>query len=193
MPSLIAGQRITPSWMPFGLLHSVLPMLFLPTIWLQRWRTLAWESLRPVTRETMLLRLGGAVAIDLLQIWLAAMVVIGIVLFLTHPESLDPSVVLPHIVGSACTQVLNLGVVVWVLMSRSQLRAVLIGWLATMGIGFAMSIGYIRFRDKPELFTVALIGGALAVVLGLALMKTGYRRWCRMELDVGGRVWKPGR
>jgi hypothetical protein len=72
------------------------------------------------------------------------------------PDSIDPKYVLFFVVGSACTQILNLGAVFWILSRWSQSFIMLASWAWLLVVGAVAGVLYIQFADEPNLISVAV-------------------------------------
>ena len=98
--------------------------------WDQRTPTLARELLMPVTRSAYLRQLGGAAALNQLQLWAAMSTVAVACVLVTGNDGPPLATILDLLVISGLSQIWLFGVAVWWTRCQSCLLGLLVGLVA---------------------------------------------------------------
>ena len=148
--------------------------------WLLRWRYLAAELLRPVTRPTFFKQLGGAMAVDFALAFAVSTAAMAVPQFLFWPARDAWRGFVLQAVGQAGLFVLLFAVTALLLRHRSR------GLLMLNGL--VLMPGFVLPFVLPELSrsTGAMVGFVTAVaavgLIGVALSVRAYRSWLDVEL-----------
>lgn len=156
--------------LPVGIIHGA---------WLQRWRHLEVELLRPIDRPSYIKQLGVAMAINVLQVWVifATAILIDALIPSRQPIAWTPLII--SLGASLALQTLGFGVVIWMMRYRS-LILVTGSIVAQVAIAGAI-LSFINAREKPYPFSALAAALALGAI-GVFIVRDAYRRWLVMEL-----------
>ena len=148
--------------------------------WDQRTPTLG-ELLMPVTRSAYLRQLGGAAALNELQLWAAMSTVAVACVLVTGNDGPPLATILDLLVISGLSQIWLFGVAVWWTRCQSCLLGLLVGLVAIFEpiVLIGMLWGGLPAEWRYATWFVA----GLFALFGLLLMRNAYRRWWWTELD----------
>jgi hypothetical protein len=159
-------------------LVPVLPAAGIPGVWLDYWRFLETEFLRPVDRAAMLREIALAIAINLFQAWavLSAMIVLALIL---NPGGAQTSAVLPALLAALLVQIFGWGASIWLLRYRIRELVHLPAVIIAIVIADLIWFKYSPFTGSQG--GVLLLAAGMAGV-GLILASDAARRWPATEL-----------
>jgi hypothetical protein len=188
MAVVMLGGAMLPQWMKGGdqsmppfllcIWLIMMPPLSVGQSWLQQWRFLECESLKPLRRADFLKEIGVAIAIELFQAWAVFATAYVVLARLLSP--VDASNLATVVVGSFATQILMLGVLIWSLRHRSPGRFMLATCAAF--VAPALAIGLVTLPPFEHYRSSAVALTVLLAAVGVLIGRAGCRRWLDTEL-----------
>lgn len=157
------------------LLASLGPALAVALVWRERWPSLGYESLFPLSATDFVRRVGWALAADIGEFWLASTIAGVLALLAWDRESLGSAAFVESLLASALMQCLVFGALFCALRTRSW--SICIGALCALIVLIAAPFA-ITWSSHPMLTFLHLIIVALIEMLaGFVLAGIGYRSW----------------
>jgi hypothetical protein len=158
-----------------------MPSTMTTGVWINMWRFLEAESLRPICREAFLQEIGLTIAFDLLRGWLAMAILIAADAMLLANPRIGLSSVLTWTIASLLLQVLAYGVAITLMRYRSPMKAAMGTMLALMPPAIALT-ACAHEAALGKYHSAILAGSLLLAMLGYILIRDAYRRWRVTEL-----------
>ena len=157
----------------------IYPPALISQEWLQKWRFLEADSLRPISREDFLKEMAMAVAQRYLQAWCvtASLILMIVELIVTVPHPLRMWVY--FVLVSFGVGVFGWGISVSLLRYRSPGILILLGLPL---VPFATAATWAILQEKTSHSNAALAGIAVLAAAGVWIARDAYRRWLVTEL-----------
>jgi hypothetical protein len=165
------------------MLSLVMPAIFTMTTWLQRWNSLAVESLRPVrSRGHFLCEQGAALALDLAIVWTSITAGLFATALVYHPSWLATWMFASSVLRSAAAQVFVYAATLWMLRYRNRPW---LGFVTFVGalLLVAVTTGWAIHAPKGTLNTPSPMVSAAFVAVGVIIIADAYRRWLKTDFD----------
>ena len=147
--------------------------------WLQSWRYMEMEFVRPIPRRVLLKDLGIAIAIQTAQAWaIMAIVIIGVCAFEYGVHS--PATVVAEMIGIAfANQCVGLAVALLVMPLRSPVGVILAQVAASLP-AMGLVVLYVVYPSTTP--WIAVGAGVVLMLIAGALLPIAIRRWDATDL-----------
>lgn len=160
-------------WMPVGMGTMA---------WMNLWRFLEADSLRPIARREFIREIGLAILLDVLRGWICMAVVIAADARLFRAEPVPIAQVVTWLWLSLLLQVPALGIAFWQMRYRSPMRLML--WMMCLlawpgGLILAATMEGLPLVDHLIVINSIML---LIAIGGLFIIREAYRRWLVTEL-----------
>lgn len=160
-------------WMPAGMCTN---------LWLQLWRYLEADSVRPIGRKQLIREVGATIIYDAARGWAWMALVIAADATLLRADPMPLSQVLTLILLSLLLQIPAIGTAVWFMRYRSPMK-VMFGTMGLLILPGILLIATAMGDDHGAAFR--LPAGLAAIVMaigGVYIFRDAYRRWLVTEL-----------
>jgi hypothetical protein len=149
-------------------------------VWRERRPALGYESLFPTSRDDFVRETALAIAADVAEFWLAALLAGLVPIALWRPDLLTSPALAAGVLGSALMQVLVFGATFLAARSRSWAAyvAVLCSLIAATAVPLAMATSRSPTLTPVDFLLVALV----EMTIGLALAAAAYVAWRRVDV-----------
>jgi hypothetical protein len=174
------SQWLSPSLFFAAALLNVVPLVSVSQMWLNQWRFLETELLRPMDRGGFLRDLGLAVAIDMVRCWAVSAAALCVLLIVMFGTSIDRTGLVFGTLASGFLLVVEYGAVICLMSCRSPTfnifgcLGMMIFVIPIIMCSFAPNLGPYR--------AIALAVALVLAVLGIFVIQSAHRTWMETEL-----------
>lgn len=161
----------------FATLQSAVPIILVVQRWQAQWKYFAVESLKPLSRNTYLIELGVAAAVDLLECWFFWTVLLLLSIAVDEPAKIW--LTCGFLVCQLLTLVFTFSAGVWVVRYREMNETSVIFALLTL-IGCPILLAMLWWLGNWNI-EVPVIGSFVLAIVGLFILYDAYRRWLLTE------------
>jgi hypothetical protein len=165
------------AWM---IVSTITPGISLALMWQQRWKSLGYESLQPRSRPDFVREIVTAMAIDLLEFWVALTLAVMLPLMIWRRDFVFSDRMEATLLASGCVQVPILAAVAWSVRYRAWSPLVLALVFTTYYGSLPIAAAFARGLPVEPIVLCLIAVGALLV--GGAILFDAYQHWCRVEL-----------
>jgi hypothetical protein len=175
-------ERSNEQWLASSVMYiAIIPSLMFPQSWLNLWRFLEADILRPLDRQSFFQEIGLAIAVQTLQFWgISAALIVVLCGWMNrwHFDVTALGALLALFFGAAA---LGLAIAFWLMRYRSPTLSMwsLMLLAAFLGVVIARNGQYL---SREESSSYMVIGALVLAGLAALITRSAYHRWLMVEL-----------